>query len=232
MTTKKEIDLHSAKQQLTAGRSARNQCDVYKEILTSINAIVFIFDLVNFRLIWANNGFKKMLGYKKPVGDIPEEVMLDIYHPDDRDLLIEMKNFFEKNRKGTFLGIYQFKNVKNEYIWLCTSANLLRKSKDGKVFEVVGVSINFTENITYDRNLKIIAREKAKESNADAIGVLSKREQELIRYFANGHKTKDVADMLNLSYHTVNNHRKNMIKKLGVKNVAGLVNFAMEHGLH
>lgn len=231
MSAKKSIVLDQSKGKNSPQRSGRNQNDLYRNILASLNVIVFIFDMNDFRLVWVNSGFRKILGYNKPQGNIPEEVMLEIYHPDDRDLLMEMKKFFENDRKGTFTGIYQFKNINGDYVWLCTACNLYKKSRDGKVFQVVGVSMDFTDEIAYDRNLKIITREKTKESNSEAIAVLSKREQELIKYFANGYKTKEVAEFVGLSFHTVNNHRKNMIKKLGLKNLAGLVNWAVENGL-
>ncbi|MFW5759195.1 MAG: response regulator transcription factor, partial [Bacteroidota bacterium] len=47
----------------------------------------------------------------------------------------------------------------------------------------------------------------------------------------NGYKTREIADELGLSFHTVNNHRKNILRKLGFKNLAALVNFAVENGL-
>ncbi|TVQ15479.1 MAG: PAS domain S-box protein, partial [Bacteroidetes bacterium] len=191
---------------------------LYEKIFSTLNAIVFVFDLNEFRMLWVNDAFKKILGYKKSTDSIPEDVLLDIYHPNDRNLLAEMRKYFKKNKKGTYTAIFKFRNNKGKYVWLCSAANLFRHNAEDSVFEMVGVSISFSNNLNYGNNLKIVTREKLKESNKSIIDQLTKREKELTRYFANGKKTKEIAEMLGLSFHTVNNHRKNILKKLGMNN--------------
>ncbi len=60
---------------------------------------------------------------------------------------------------------------------------------------------------------------------------LTKREVEIIRYIAQEMTTKEMADKLFISEHTVMTHRKNLLRKLEARNVAGLVKFAGDHGL-
>ena len=60
---------------------------------------------------------------------------------------------------------------------------------------------------------------------------LSKREIEIIRYIAKEYTTEEIADKLILSQHTVKTHRKNILAKLGLKNTAGLVRYAIQKGL-
>lgn len=59
---------------------------------------------------------------------------------------------------------------------------------------------------------------------------LTKREKEVISLLAKGLSNKDVAEKLFLSPHTVNAHRKNIMKKLGINTVSGLTMFAVIHG--
>lgn len=60
---------------------------------------------------------------------------------------------------------------------------------------------------------------------------LTKREVDIIRCIADELTTREIADQLFISEHTVMTHRKNLLRKLDVKNTAGLVKFATEHGL-
>lgn len=60
---------------------------------------------------------------------------------------------------------------------------------------------------------------------------LTKREVEIIRQIVNGLTTKQIADTLCLSEFTVNAHRRNIARKLGIDTPVGLVNFAREQGL-
>lgn len=60
---------------------------------------------------------------------------------------------------------------------------------------------------------------------------VTEREIDIIRGIAEGLSNKLIADKLNLSTHTVNTHRKNIMHKLGVNNTAGVVMFAVKNGL-
>jgi DNA-binding NarL/FixJ family response regulator len=57
---------------------------------------------------------------------------------------------------------------------------------------------------------------------------LSEREIEVITLIAEGLTNVEISDKLFLSKHTVNTHRKNIMAKLGVKNTAGIVMFAVK----
>ena len=48
---------------------------------------------------------------------------------------------------------------------------------------------------------------------------------------AKGLSSKEIADKLSISVHTVNSHRKNITHKTGIKSVAGLAVYAMIHNL-
>lgn len=60
---------------------------------------------------------------------------------------------------------------------------------------------------------------------------LSERESEVLVLVAQGSSSKEIADKLNISIHTVNTHRKNITHKTGIKSVAGLAVYAMLHNL-
>ncbi len=60
---------------------------------------------------------------------------------------------------------------------------------------------------------------------------LSDREQEVLRLVALGHTSAEIADRLALSPKTVDTYRRRGMEKLGLKTRAGLVRFALQHGL-
>ena len=57
---------------------------------------------------------------------------------------------------------------------------------------------------------------------------LSNRELEVVRYISEGYTNSQIADKLFLSSHTINTHRKNIMAKLGVKNTAAIVMYAVK----
>lgn len=61
--------------------------------------------------------------------------------------------------------------------------------------------------------------------------LITKRECEIITLIAEGFTNAQIADKLFLSSHTINTHRKNIMAKLGVKNTAGIVMYAVKTNL-
>ncbi|MBR3828011.1 MAG: response regulator transcription factor [Bacteroidales bacterium] len=60
---------------------------------------------------------------------------------------------------------------------------------------------------------------------------LSDRETDVLVLVAKGLSSKEIANQLNISVHTVNSHRKNITSKTGIRSVAGLAVYAMIHNL-
>jgi len=60
---------------------------------------------------------------------------------------------------------------------------------------------------------------------------LTDREQTILLELAQGKSNKDVAIALDISVRTVETHRKNIKRKLGISSTAGLTRYAMEHGV-
>ncbi len=60
---------------------------------------------------------------------------------------------------------------------------------------------------------------------------ISEREIEVLALIGAGKSSKEIADLLFISEHTVNNHRKNMIRKLDVKSTGEIVKKAIAYGI-
>jgi two-component system NarL family response regulator len=66
---------------------------------------------------------------------------------------------------------------------------------------------------------------------ADGREPLTDREQTILLQLAQGKSNKEVALTLDISVRTVETHRKNIKRKLGIASTAGLTRYAMEHGV-
>ncbi|MCL9775844.1 response regulator transcription factor [Vibrio methylphosphonaticus] len=60
---------------------------------------------------------------------------------------------------------------------------------------------------------------------------LSRREESVLKLVAQGSSSKKIAQMLNISYRTVETHRQNIKHKLDLHSTAELAKYALEHGL-
>ena len=60
---------------------------------------------------------------------------------------------------------------------------------------------------------------------------LTPREEEIVKLVAEAHTTKEIAELLHLSEKTVENHRANAMRKLGMRDRVELVRYAIRRGL-
>ena len=89
-------------------------------------------------------------------------------------------------------------------------------------------------NIYYSQEVagimaKYISNKNKRKQSSDI--KLTNRESEILKLIANEYTNPEIAAELFISIRTVDTHRRNILEKLGVKNTAGLVKYAMKSGL-
>jgi DNA-binding NarL/FixJ family response regulator len=67
--------------------------------------------------------------------------------------------------------------------------------------------------------------------SADPLEALTPRQREILQLVAEGHTSKEIAERLGLSFKTVEAHRAQIMERLGLDDVTGLVRFAVRVGL-
>ncbi|HEX5364320.1 MAG TPA: response regulator transcription factor [Gallionella sp.] len=67
--------------------------------------------------------------------------------------------------------------------------------------------------------------------SSDPLAMLSQREQQIFRLLVTGVAINEIAEQLCISDKTVSTHKSNLLNKLGLKNIAELVHFAVSHRL-
>jgi RNA polymerase sigma factor (sigma-70 family) len=73
--------------------------------------------------------------------------------------------------------------------------------------------------------------EYGKGTKRDLLATLSPRQREVLRLIAEGRTTKQIAQLLEISVKTVETHRSQLMERLGIHDVAGLVRYAIIVGL-
>lgn len=108
--------------------------------------------------------------------------------------------------------------------------------KDCSLEEIKNAVVETSNNNTFfcGKILDTIRKEDINVENIEEVDftcdpvALSEREREIITLIAEGHTNAVISEKLFLSKHTVNTHRKNIMAKLGVKNTAGIVMYAVK----
>ncbi len=133
--------------------------------------------------------------------------------------------FTDNDNEEDIINALEFKSVKAYHLKNCRKVDFIRAvsvvANNGKTFcETVIECLH--HNLT-SRNTSPVPAVNNKE--------LTKRETEIVKLVAEGRTAKEIAGRLFISIHTVNTYRKNILKKLGVKNSSELVMFALKTNL-
>ncbi len=99
------------------------------------------------------------------------------------------------------------------------------------IFEVINkprMTIMNISNVKHPYFLAILHQNKIENLT---IPNITRREREILTCIINGLKTPEIAEKLFISYHTVENHKRNLRVKTGTKTAAELVNFVLQNQL-
>jgi len=77
----------------------------------------------------------------------------------------------------------------------------------------------------------VVIDDYAGDGKGDLLEKLSTREREVLQLLAEGRTGSEIAQRLALSQKTVETYRARLVEKLGIRDVAGLVKFAIQRGL-
>lgn len=196
-------------------------------------------DYANFKVYEAENEAEAI----DVVANVPIDcVIMDFQLPDKKGHEIT-KSILEINPNLKVLGLSNY----DEYAY---ALDMLKAGARGYVLKNVGIKdlvsaieqimdgkvyySNDIANKLINHKLKQLLIEE--ESSAarlldDMPTPLSNREKQIIRLIAGEYTNEEIANKLSLSKRTVDNHRQNMLNKLQLRNTAGLVRYAYQHGL-
>jgi two-component system, NarL family, response regulator NreC len=81
----------------------------------------------------------------------------------------------------------------------------------------------------FDRVVNGFVSQRAQAKHEDSDG-LSDREREVMRFIAQGFRNREIAEKLSVSHKTVEKHRTNLMRKLGLRTAAAVAAYAISNG--
>ncbi len=134
------------------------------------------------------------------------------------------------NTKVIILSMHSESGMIKELIEIGADGYLLKNSSKD---ELVGAIVKVMQGERYfspDVTMSLAEVKPEKQTNLPDI-YLTKREIEIIKYIAEGYTNKEIGERLFISHRTVDTHRTNLMRKLEINNLAGIVNYAIKSGL-
>lgn len=107
---------------------------------------------------------------------------------------------------------------------------LLKNSPKAELLKALE-SLSNNESYFSDEVTSVLLQSDPIKSNGKMLAELTEREIEIIKLVSEGFSNKQIGEKLFISHRTVDTHRTNLMNKIEVHNVAGIVKFAIAHGL-
>ena len=221
------------------------------EISVQNNVVVFLWNSFTNRFLYVSDKLK-VLSYYDPAMFIVEngvEKLLSLIHPNHLQAALQLiqqlvVNYCADNNKAHFKNVkislnYMFKNGLGEYLQILHRPVILEVDENNKPTLVLnithhvdhikrddsigGIIITGDENFIFDYDLEEKCIEPPKK--------ISDQEMKILQLLGKGLDTREIADKLFISPHTVDTHRRNIIKKTSCMDTTGVVAFAKLVGL-
>ncbi len=167
----------------------------------------------------------------------PDVLMMDIDMPvmngmvaakEIRTLLPEVKIII--------LSLHAEKSIIRHLIQIGVMGYLIKSSSKEEVIRAVEMVVGGKPYFSTDVTMALSSQDtpmdaKISPKNANLLSQLTTREIEILKAVGEGLSSKEIAKAMHISDRTVDTHRNNIMKKLEVNKVVGLIKFAIKCGL-
>ena len=203
-----------------------------KNVISSLQIYIYRMDLESLKIEWSQGSIANIIGFD-PVNENlnPKAFAKKYYHPKDYYLMGEKIHQFKTNKLQCWSGIYRIRHQHGHWVWIYSKLNTITNGHSNNSTKLSGMMMDATSVLKTEDPFNTMIKEALKLKHSKIIKRLTHREITIIKIIAKGKSYTQIAKELSIHPETVNTHRKNIMQKLGINNIAMLVCFAKEIGL-
>ena len=209
----------------------------------------FVVDVYKGCYAYASTGFVDWLGYDRHKIETLEkqgDYLESRIHPHDRsqleDLQVRLGKFIYNQpfeHRNDYCNVYSFRilNARGNYVRVTSRHQVLEQSHDGKAWLIIGnMSMAPGQKESEQVECTVLNLRNGEMFSPGVVIMnpafgLTGREMEILRLIQRGFLSKEIADKLCISIHTVHIHRQNLLRKLGVQNSLEAIRLGQASGL-
>jgi DNA-binding NarL/FixJ family response regulator len=133
--------------------------------------------------------------------------------------------------KVIILSMHNEAGMIKSLVNLGANGYLLKSSSQDEVVNAIGKVADGQSYFSTEVTLSLLNKSPNGIQANQQVELLTDRETEIIKLIAEGFSNKEIGDKLFISHRTVDTHRTNLMKKLNISNIAGLISYAIKNGI-
>lgn len=159
-------------------------------------------------------------------------LIMDINMP-DIDGIDVLKDFQKKGIPCKIIILSSYDDIKliKEVLNLGVNGYLSKKCAGENIAEAIRKVYNNERYFCDAIKDKMLTSFSENGTTENSVAQITKRELEILKLVVKEFTTKEISEQLTISVNTIDTHRKNIMKKLNVKNTIGLVKYAIRNDL-
>ncbi len=228
-------DTQETQNESLSSENAREELQFYWRFTGSMNAVMYILNQQPFGIDWIcdNSCLVRTLGLSAAEllqnGDTVIKRLND--YPDFSESVLQAVDRFWENPDITWAGVYRIRNMNDQARWIIYSAQTLEKDAEGRPLKVATVAFPVEDVFNTPNTLREFQLYLSKKIYEMETRSMTYKQKEYLKLAARGLSRKEIAAAMNISIHTVDDHRKALLKKFEVRTTAELLQLAQKFGL-
>lgn len=212
--------------------------EIFSSCAELMPGVVVVHELKekDFRTVFMSSRGLDQLGVSlQELSDMGSKYHERFFNNEDmEDFMVKLRQLLQnKDPLETFTFFQQVKfKDREEWVWHMGSIRIFHQAADGTPTHLVTVSfpVDRMKHIP-NKAERLLAENEFFRENLNKFLNMGKRAKEVLRLVALGKSSAEIAEELNISIETVNTHRKNIKKKLGISSNYEFAEYARAYDL-
>lgn len=191
------------------------------------------FDPFKFDWLFPNDNSSRLTGRSEEqlIGAEGNAPFLLYPEPDFVESIVDQIAKYQDDPDTKWGGVFRVVHSEGQEQAIVYTSSALKKDEDGKTKSIACIAISLDDIFNTPKTLWELRDYIAGKINTEKVNLMTERQKEVMKLIGQGFSRKSIAQELNLSEYTIEDHKKSLFKKFNCNNVKKLAQLARELAL-